>query len=144
MSEERYAPQININRQSLSFPIQQVMLSMDGFVLESEGTFFTLKISKSIKIASVFVFFEAFFEHILQIELGDDDFFLPRMKVAIDGKETYYDFRFSKMCYQNEIAILWTVSLSQNIEAHFQAQQLRNEQLMNLESRKVRKWVELP
>jgi hypothetical protein len=117
--------------------IQQVILSTDQTVLESDNKIFTINLSSKISNKSLFDFLEVVFNHILLIELGDDELLFPKVNILTDTQTQFYDFRFGKMCYQNEIAILWTISLSPNIEAHIEMQQQKNNHLLHLENQKM-------
>lgn len=106
------------------FLAQQIILSKDGIVLDiGNALFFDIPIFEGNPLFPLF--FESVFHALLDIELGDEEVFFPR----IFSENGYFDFRFCKMIYQNEIAIVWSISNSPNIENLFKLQQKANELL---------------
>lgn len=104
---------------------QQILLSKDGIVLDiGNAAFFNIPIYA--KNPTFPLFFESIYSTLLDIELGDGEVFFPK----IHSEKGYFDFRFCKMVYQNEIAIAWTLSISPNINQLFQQQQRANELLL--------------
>lgn len=112
------------NKSSLA---QQILLSKDGIVLDiGNAEFFNILTQEKNPLFPLF--FESIYSSLLDIELGDDEIFFPR----VYSESGYFDFRFCKMIYQNEIAIAWSISTSEHIESLFKQQQLSNEQLLKL------------
>jgi hypothetical protein len=109
---------------------QQVFLNTNGYILETDNNVFDFSGVDSIKVSFLFDFFNAVFDELLLLELGDNELIFPKVNVDFDDKKGLLNFRFCKMCYQNEIVILWTITPYQQDWAAEKMQQDRQEQAM--------------
>ena len=112
---------------------QQVFLHTKGYILETDNNLFDFNGLHTIKISLFVDFFEAVFDEILEIELGDTDLVFPKVNIDFNQKNGLFNFRFCKMCYQNEIVILWTITPYQQDMAAEKTQQYCQEQTMKAE-----------
>jgi hypothetical protein len=115
---------------------QQVFINTNGYILETDNNVFDFSGMNSIKVNFLFDFFSTVFDELLQIELGDNELILPKINVDFANKKGLFNFRFCKMCYQNEIVILWTITPYQQDLAAEKTQQQYQEQTMQAEQSK--------
>ncbi len=115
---------------------QQVFLHTNGSILETDNKLFDFNGMYSIKISLLFDFFKVVFDELLLMELGDKELEFPKVNVDFNQKSELYNFRFCKMCYQNEIVILWTITPHQQNQDIQEAQQWNQEQLLQAEQNK--------
>jgi hypothetical protein len=109
---------------------QQVFLNTNGYILETDNNVFDFSGVDSIKVSFLFDFFSAVFDELLLLELGDNELVFPKVNVDFEDKEGLFNFRFCKMCYQNEIVILWTITPYQHDLSAEKTQQEHQEQAM--------------
>jgi hypothetical protein len=109
---------------------QQIIISASGQILETDNTLFNFSALGGTKITVAMDFLNVIFADILQIELGDDDLVFPKVNFEFQEKKGLFHFRFCKMCYQNEIAIVWTITPVVEDTLYNQAQQTHHEQTM--------------
>jgi hypothetical protein len=114
---------------------QQVFLNTNGYILETDNNIFDFNSVSSIKVSFLFDFFHTVFDELLLLELGDKELIFPKVNVDFEDKKGLFNFRFCKMCYQNEIVILWTITPYQQDLAAEKTQQERQEQAMLDEQR---------
>jgi hypothetical protein len=112
---------------------QQIIISTSGQILETDNTLFDFSALRGTKVMVAIDFLNVIFANILQIELGDDDLVFPKVNFEFQGKKGLFHFRFCKMCYQNEIAIVWTITPVLEETLYNQAQQVHHEETMKRE-----------
>lgn len=110
---------------------QQLFLSLDGHVIESDNKLILLEKGLLITHNRLFQFLEGIFDIIQQLELGAQALVFPR--VQSEGK--WYDVSFEKMIFQNELVVLCNVIENIGIEAIQEAQQKYNLVLLQEELR---------
>jgi hypothetical protein len=128
---------IGVTNDELSLA-QQIIISVSGQILEADNSIFDFSTLKDTKISQTIDFLNVVLAEIFKIELGDDDLCFPRVNFEFQGKKGLFDFRFCKMCYQNEIVILWTITPTIENLLDNEKQQKHHEQAMTEEQKHLR------
>jgi len=118
--------------------VQNVVLSTDGNLIESDNTIIDLKPLDGKCIYDEQPVTESAIEGMK--ETGKKELYIPRVEMKVNHKEYIFDFYFKLIGPENDRNILWVIQDLSNVYKYLaQVQQERNEALVRYErlSRKL-------
>ncbi len=110
---------------------QQLLLSTNAHVLESDDTIFVTKPFRDHSILSNNPFLESIWDELQKLELGDNDLTFTSVETVISAQKLSLYYSFSKVIFNNEIAILCSIIDSTNAyQVNYQIQQLQYNKIL--------------
>lgn len=107
---------------------QLVLLNDKGYIVESCDSIFDASSKKEISVLEWFPFLESIFPILLDLKKGDPDLKYTKMTRPLLELPGYYDFSFSKVAFEKEDFILWSIyDYTSLYEDFIEYQQKRNE-----------------
>lgn len=103
---------------------QQLLLSTNAHVLESDDTIFVTKTYRNSSILANNPFLESIWDELQKLQLGDNDLTFTSVETVISAQKLRLYYSFSKVIFNNEIAILCSIIDSSNTyQVNYQTQQ---------------------
>lgn len=130
---------MNLNSHNLSFHgIQNVVLTVDGLMIDSDNTIIDLSAMKGDSIYDKYPVTESAVEGLK--EGAKKELYIPRVEMTLDHKEYIFDLHFKFIGEEDDKKVLWTIQdLSRVYRYLADVQQERNEAIVKYErlSRKL-------
>lgn len=97
----------NIKKRRVAKFCQTIIFDLNGQVIESCETLFTISSYDSSNVVNWFDFMESVFPSILELKVGDQEISFTKIHAPSNFLPGFYDFTFSKIKIENTEYILW-------------------------------------
>jgi hypothetical protein len=114
--------------------VQQVLINQSGLILESDNNLVPLQRWHQKSLADVYPFLESIFPSLLALNY-DIEVYYPTVEILLDHISIgFFQYTFTKIKYQEETVIVWTIIQDKEVANKIKAQQTANELVIKSET----------
>jgi hypothetical protein len=88
--------------------VQQLLINPQGYVIESNDSLFSTFPQRHYPVTDWSAFVASIFQHLLHLP-EHQEIAYPNVESTLDGLQGAHRYLFSKVYYNDTVAILWTI-----------------------------------